>query len=253
LPKRDLNPPASQLLRLNQAIAQSGLGSRRQANELVLSGRVKLNGVVATSFSTLVDPGKDRIEVDGRVISGRDFVYVLLHKPKGIITTCADEKGRSSVLDLLPRSLRHLKPAGRLDRDSQGLLLMTNDGALIQALTHPTRQVAKTYRVTVATTLSQNALRRLEAGIKLKDGLTQPARVRLIGNKPGESCFEIVIYEGKNRQIRRMCASLGLPVINLLRVAIGGLQLSGLKSGTWRHLSGQELSRLRQDLMGGSS
>ena len=219
----------------------------------MLNGRVKLNGVAATSFTTPVDPGKDRIEVDGRVIAGRDFVYVLLHKPKGIITTCADERGRSSVLDLLPRSLRHLKPAGRLDRDSEGLLLMTNDGALIQALTHPRRQVAKTYRTTVAATLSQNALRSLAAGIKLKDGLTQPAQVRLIHNKPGESCFEIVIYEGKNRQIRRMCASLGLPVINLLRVAIGGLQLSGLKSGTWRHLSGQELSRLRQDLMGGSS
>lgn len=219
----------------------------------MLSGRVKLNGKEATSFSTLVDPGKDRIEVDGRLISGRDFVYVLLHKPKGIITTCADELGRSSVLDLLPQSLRHLKPAGRLDRDSQGLLLMTNDGLLIQALTHPTRQVAKTYRATVAAMVSPQALRRLAEGIKLKDGLTQPAQVRLISNKPGESCFEIVIYEGKNRQIRRMCASLGLPVINLLRVAIGALQLSGLKSGTWRHLSGQELSRLKQDLIGGPS
>lgn len=219
----------------------------------MLAGRVKLNGKAATSFSTLVNPDKDRIEVDGKAISGRSFVYVLLHKPKGIITTCADELGRSSVLDLLPRSLRHLKPAGRLDRDSEGLLLMTNDGALIQALTHPTRHVPKTYRVTVGALASQNALRCLKEGIKLNEGMTQPAEVRLIRNKPGETCFEIVIYEGKNRQVRRMCASVGLPVINLLRVAIGGLQLSGLKSGTWRHLSGQELSRLKHDLLVGSS
>jgi 23S rRNA pseudouridine2605 synthase len=239
-------------LRLNQAIAKSGLCSRRKANDLVLAGRVTVNGQPAASFSLLVNPAKDTIKVDGRIITGHGFVYVLLHKPKGIITTCSDEKGRPSVLDLLPTSLRHLKPAGRLDRDSAGLLLLTNDGSLIQALTRPTRHVPKTYRVTIAGMPSEKALESLAAGVKLSDGMTQPAKIRLVSNKSGNACFEIVIYEGKNRQIRRMCGSLGLTVLNLLRVAIGELQLSGLKSGTWRQLSGPEISRLRHHLMPGS-
>ena len=247
-PKAESKP-----LRLNQAIAQSGLCSRRRANELVLAGRVKVNGQRAVSFSALVEPGRDLIEVDGQPVAKRDFVYVMLHKPKGIITTCSDQLARSTVLDLLPPSLQDLKPAGRLDRDSQGLLLLTNDGVLIQALTHPKSHFPKTYRVSVAGLLSPSAIKKLESGVRLSGSLTQNAKIRLISAKTGKSSFEIVIYEGKNRQIRRMCGSLGLPVINLLRVAIGGLQLSGLKSGTWRHLSGQELSRLRQDLMGGSS
>lgn len=240
------------LIRLNQAIAQSGQFSRRRANELVLAGRVKVNGKPASSFTALVDPKADRLEVDGKALSSRAFVYVLLHKPKGIITTCSDEKGRLSVLNLLPETLQHLKPAGRLDRDSQGLLLMTNDGPLIQALTHPKAHVPKTYRVTVKGLLDKAAQDSLARGVKLSDGITLPGKVRLIESKPGKSSFEIVIHEGKNRQIRRMCGSLGLPVINLLRVAIGELQLSGLKSGTWRHLSGREVSRLRHHLLPGS-
>jgi pseudouridine synthase len=246
-------PKAGQLFRLNRAIAHTGFCSRRDADALILKGRVKVNGKKVESLNALVHPNKDILEVDGRQLTNPCLAYVLLNKPKGIITSCEDEKGRRTVLDLLPPSLKHLKPAGRLDKDSQGLLLLTNDGSLIQALTHPSHHVPKTYLVTVAGQISPQNMRLLASGVSLSEGPTSPAKVRLLRSEPGSCCFEIVIHEGKNRQIRRMCGTLGMPVLNLLRVAISGLQLKGLQPGSWRHLSPDELGRLRQVLAIGQS
>jgi 23S rRNA pseudouridine2605 synthase len=220
------------------------LCSRRKADDLIRSGRVKVNGKSAPGLNTLIDPKSDRLEVDGRLIIERNYQYILLNKPKGVLSTCADEKGRKSILHLLPASLRHLKPAGRLDADSQGLMLLTNDGGLIQSLIHPSKHVPKTYEVTVPGLISNASLKSLAQGIEL-DGTTIKAEpVRLVRRSPTNSCFQITVYSGKNRQVRRMCGALGLPVLNLLRVGIGELQLSGLESGAWRFLSCQEVTRL---------
>jgi len=239
---------ADKLVRLNRAIAACGLCSRRAADQLIASGKVKVNGKPAADFHLLVNLEKDHLSVSGKVIAVRSYDYILLHKPIGIVSTCQDEHGRKNILGLLPVKLRHLKPAGRLDYDSSGLIFLTNDGALINKLTHPTHEVEKTYRVAVSGKVSQNALEQLASGISLKEAKTRPAKVCLIKNTPHQSLIEIAIKEGKNRQIRRMCAQLGLPVLRLVRTAIGKLQLEGLPSGEWRHLTKSELTGLRKAL-----
>jgi len=236
---------SAQLFRLNRAIAHTGLCSRRSADELILQGRVKVNGKKVDSLSRLIDLHTDVLEVDGRKLTGRKYDYVLLNKPKGVVTTCSDQKDRPSVLEFLPPALRHLKPAGRLDKDSQGLLILSNDGKFIQALTHPKGHVSKTYRVKVAGPLDEKILATLSDGIRLSHGVTSPAKVRVVSVKPGSFCLEIILSEGKNRQLRRMCGSLGLRVTNLIRVAIGELQLRGLPPGAWRRLSNAEVNRFR--------
>lgn len=230
---------------MNRAIATSGFCSRRQADQLIAEGQVKVNGQLATDFSQTVNLKSDRILVAGKAIYSRKLEYVMLHKPKGIITSCEDEKNRSCVPNILPKYLRHLKPVGRLDYDSEGLLLMTNDGPLIYALTHPSKEVFKTYEVQVEPQLEPSILDNLAKGIKLSDGLTQPARVKLLKQDGRTSYFRISIREGKNRQIRRMCSHFGLKVIKLIRVAIGELQLNELKLGAWRYLSEEEVQQLR--------
>jgi 23S rRNA pseudouridine2605 synthase len=168
----------------------------------------------------------------------------MLHKPKGVISSCEDEKRRSCVLNVLPKFLNHLKPVGRLDYDSEGLLLMTNDGPLIYALTHPSKEIFKTYDVLVEGPLKNSILQNLAQGVKLSDGLTQPAKVKLLSPEGELSRFRISIREGKNRQIRRMCSHFGLKVVKLSRVAMGELQLNELKLGAWRYLSPEEIQRL---------
>jgi 23S rRNA pseudouridine2605 synthase len=231
--------------RLNKAVAAAGIVSRRDADELIKAGKVSVNGAIVTNLATVVTPGKDLIQVEGKTAHSKKKTYVALYKPKGVITSCEDEKNRKCVLDLLPPELKHLKPVGRLDRDSAGLLIMTNDGELAYALTHPSQEVTKTYIVTTSGSLTAQNVQHLSRGIHLSDGLTRPAKVRILTSGPKQSTFEIVIREGRNRQIRRMCSQLGLPVVRLLRVAIGGLQLKGLKPGTWRLLSNAEITELQ--------
>ncbi len=243
---------ANNKVRLNKAIADCGLCSRRAADKLISEGKVKVNGRIVVDFSVLVDPKSDRLVVAGKKISAVEHQYVILHKPKSIVSTCQDEFRRKNILDLLPRDLRHLKPAGRLDYDSSGLLLLTNDGALINKLTHPTHGVEKTYQVTVAGKLTAQAMDQLKSGMDLKEAKTKSAQVRLIKDDERQSIIEIAIKEGKNRQIRRMCAQLGLPVVALVRTAVSKLQLGGLAEGKWRHLTKEELIRLQKEIKAGS-
>lgn len=236
------------MLRLNKAIAISGLCSRRAADDLIASGRVKVNGKIVTDFNCLVDPYHDRVDVSGQKLSSRAHEYIVLNKPKGIVSTCQDEHGRKKIIDFLPDKLRHLKPAGRLDYDSSGLIFLTNDGELINRLTHPTSKVEKTYRVSVSGKITDELIEELSTGIDLAEAKTKPAKVRFIKSDARSSTIEIKLTEGRNRQLRRMLAQLGLPVLQLVRTGISTLQLGSLPIGKWRHISRSELFHLRKDL-----
>jgi pseudouridine synthase len=238
----------TQLYRLNRALALCGLASRRKADDYIRGGLVRLNGKVVTDFSVLVDLNSDRLEVDGEALTKQPFEYIVLHKPRRVVVTTQDERGRTAVLDLLPQNLRHLKPVGRLDSDSEGLLLITNDGALAKLLTHPSHQVPKLYVVTVEGRISDQHLMDLADGVQLSEGQTKPCFVRKISANADISVFEIELREGRNRQIRRMCAKVGYSVIRLVRVAIGGLQLRELGPGKWRRLSNDEVLQLKRSL-----
>jgi pseudouridine synthase len=233
--------------RLNKAVASTGYCSRRHADELIREGRVKVNGQKITDFSYCVDFSKDSLTVDDQPIAKKQFDYLILNKPRGVVTTCDDEFGRENVLELLPEQFSHLKPVGRLDLESEGLLILTNDGELAQKLTHPSKHVLKNYEVTISGKISDVSLDSFRQGMELSDGPTQPAKVRLLERNRDLSRFQIAIAEGRNRQIRRMCAQIGHPIIRLIRVAIGGLQLKGLESGQWRHLTQAELNAFFQD------
>ena len=250
LPRPGQNPAKNEahLYRLNRALALCGLASRRKADDYIRGGQVKLNGQVVTDLSVLVDLNSDRLVVKGEALAKQPFEYIVLHKPRRVVVTTADERGRTCVLDLLPQNLRHLKPVGRLDSDSEGLLFITNDGALAKLLTHPSHQVPKLYVVTVEGRISDQHLLALGSGVQLSEGRTKPCVVRKISANADSSVFEIELCEGRNRQIRRMCAKVGYSVIRLVRVAIGGLQLRELGPGTWRHLSNEEVAQLKHSL-----
>lgn len=231
-------------MRLNQAIAQTGLCSRRKADELISAGKVRVNGITCTDFSRDVDPDKDFLEADGKQLSFKAYAYVALNKPVGIVTTMSDEQGRESVIDLLPKKLRHLKPVGRLDMYSEGLLILTNDGEFALRLTHPRHHLPKFYRIRVRGSITEKHLNMLAKGIQLEDGKTLPAKVRLLDRNKSYSEVEITIVEGRNRQLRRMFAYLGYTVIRLVRLAIGELQLGHVAPGSWRYLTSQEVANL---------
>ena len=235
-------------LRLNRAIAACGLCSRRAADQLIAGGKVKVNGKTVTDFSFLVHLDNDKLTVAGKKAFYRPNEYVLLHKPINVVSTCKDEHKRKGIISLLPPKLRHLKPAGRLDYDSSGLMLLTNDGALIQALTHPKGCIEKTYRLTVSGSLTQAALQELAEGIDLGDIKTGAAKVNLLEGNERRSIIEITITEGRNRQLRRVCALLGLPVADLSRISIDKLQLSNLLPGQWRYLTKGEIIALAKKL-----
>jgi pseudouridine synthase len=234
----------TRVFRLNQAIAKAGVCSRREADKLIAAGRVRLNGITVTDFATAVNAATDTLEIDGKQVRLKEFVNIVMYKPRGIVTTCADEYGRESVLDLLPSHLHHLRPVGRLDKESEGLLILSNDGDLTQKLTHPVHHMAKTYLVTVKGLVQHDDLKRLSKGLMLSDGPTLPAQARLIKRDGGLTTFELSIREGRNRQIRRMCAHLGYQVIRLVRVGIGELQLGQMAPGSWRYLMKGEMSKL---------
>lgn len=231
--------------RLQKVIAQAGVCSRREAEALILEGRVRVNGVVVDRLGVRVDPGRDRVEVDGKLLLLEPKAYIVLHKPKGVITSVRDPRGRRTVLDLLPRTGLRLYPVGRLDFDTSGLLLLTNDGELAFRLTHPSFGVEKVYVADVKGRITAEAIRRLERGVLLDDGLTAPAKVRLLWRGKGASRIEIAIHEGRNRQVRRMAEAVGFPVIELVRVRFGPLTLGALKPGQHRSLRPGEVRELR--------
>lgn len=228
-------------LRLNRAVASTGLMSRRQADDAISRGRVKVNGAIVKEFNFIVDPDRDKLAVDNKPLVFKKKLYVALYKPKGIVATRSDELGRKNVIDLLPQTLSHLKPVGRLDRDSEGLLILSNDGDVAYRLTHPSKTVWKKYQVTVRGIPEDYVFNDLAEGIELDDGMTLPAVISDISERGDRTFFCIAICEGRNRQIRRMCEHVGHPVIRLVRVAIGRLQLKPMGPGEWRYLSPKEI------------
>lgn len=233
--------------RLQKILANAGVASRRKCEELIREGKVAVNDIVVTELGAKADPLIDVITVSGRPIKREKKVYLLFNKPKGVITALSDPKGRSTVRDYLKGVKERVYPVGRLDYDSEGLLLLTNDGELAQKLTHPKHQVPKTYYATVERVPHGNDLERLQKGIKLKDGMTAPAEVEYHDIDPdGKSAtIAITIREGRNRQIRRMFEAIHHPVTRLKRVSFGGIMLGGLQRGKHRPLTTEEIRRLR--------
>jgi 23S rRNA pseudouridine2605 synthase len=224
-------------------LARAGFGSRRAAEELIASGRVAVDGEVA-HLGRRVDPAAERITVDGIPVSTRDdLVYYLLNKPASVVTTARDPAGRPTVTDLVPLEPR-VFPVGRLDYDTEGLLVLTNDGDLAQRLSHPRHGIEKAYVVEVDGVPSRGTLRRLREGVTLDDGPTSPAAVRMLQARRDTAALEFVIHEGRNRQVRRMCASVGHPVRRLVRTRVGPLRDRRLAPGAWRPLRQREVRAL---------
>ncbi|KAF1086484.1 Ribosomal large subunit pseudouridine synthase B [Sporotomaculum syntrophicum] len=232
--------------RLQKFMARSGVASRRGSEELIAQGKVRVNGkqVIVPGFK--IDPLRDRVEVDGRPVRKPEKkVYILLFKPAGYVSTVTDPQGRRKVIDLLSGIKQRVYPVGRLDYDSEGLLLLTNDGALTYALTHPRHEIPKTYQVRVQGVPDKNRLEELAKGVVLKDGPTAPAKVRMLKNLGDDTALlEITVHEGKNRQVRRMCEHIGHQVLSLRRISIGPLKIGDLQRGRYRHLTNREVKML---------
>ncbi|MFJ5715684.1 23S rRNA pseudouridine(2605) synthase RluB [Neobacillus sp. NPDC093127] len=232
--------------RLQKVIAQAGIASRRKAEELIKDGRVKVNGKVVKELGVKVT-SSDKIEVNEIQIEKEEPVYFLLYKPKGVISSVSDDKGRKVVTDFFSNYQERIFPVGRLDYDTSGLLLLTNDGEFANLLTHPSNEVEKLYVAKVKGIPLRENLRKLEKGIRLEDGKTAPAKVKMLsGDKKKQSAIvEISIHEGRNRQVRRMFEAIGHEVVKLKRERYGFLTLNGLKAGEARELTPHEVKQLR--------
>lgn len=237
--------------RLQKVLAQAGVASRRSCEELITQGRVRVNGKVVQELGTKVNPVEDSIEVDGRPIRREEKAYVLLYKPTGVITSLHDPQGRRVVTDLLTGVNQRVYPVGRLDYDTSGLLLLTNDGELANRLAHPSYEIDKVYRAWVKGVPAAAKIRQLAAGIMLEDGMTAPGEARLLetDHTKQRALIELTIHEGRNRQVRRMCEAIGHPVIALERIRVGFLTLDGVKPGKYRHLTADEVTRLKKELV----
>ena len=230
-------------MRLNAYLARAGIASRRGSDDLIKQGRVKINDEPG-QLNTYVHPG-DRVEVDGQPVAPQQLTYVLLNKPTGTVTTASDPQGRPTVVQFVDEVPERIVPVGRLDADTTGALLLTNDGALAHRLAHPRYGVEKVYEAEVDGHPSAEAIRRLEAGIELDDGVTAPAQARVL--QP--SRIELTLHEGRKHQVKRMCLAIGHPVRRLHRARYAGLTLEGLQPGQWRELEPSEVKRLRTLLL----
>jgi pseudouridine synthase len=246
--------PDSGEQRLDRFLARRGCASRRKVEDLIAERRVKVNGSLAEAPGQRIDPEHDVILVDGKPLRRRpDLVYLLVYKPKGVITGRADPDGRPSVLDLVPRMRVRLEPVGRLDFNTEGALLLTNDGDLAHRLTHPSTQVPRKYHVKVWKAPTEKTLERLLAGVRLEDGMTGPCKARVIKvTETGNTWIEITVNEGRNRLVRRIFETLGHPVAKLRRVSFATISIRGLDRGAWRALTHQEIRRL-EDIAAGRS
>lgn len=232
--------------RIQKILARAGIASRRHSEELIRAGRVRVNGQVVDQLGATADPETDAIEVDGRpVVVASVRAYYLLHKPRGYLSTCYDPQGRKTVLELVPYA-PGLHPVGRLDRDTSGLLILTNDGAFTEALTHPRHGIAKTYVAEVKGRPGAPAIERLRTGVKLEGGVTLPARIEIIERHKDTTILAVTIREGRNRQVRRMMEAVGHPVVRLERVAIGDMSAGDLAPGKFRPLTDDEVAALRR-------
>lgn len=235
--------------RLQKILAQAGVASRRKCEELILAGAVEVNGEKVTTLGTKADANVDAITVNGKPIRSEKKIYVMLNKPKGVITSAKDPQGRKVVSDFLPGIKERVYPVGRLDYDTEGLLLLTNDGEFANLLTHPKHHVPKTYYATVKGVPHGSALEKLQQGIMLEDGMTAPANIEYqdVNMEANEATISITIHEGRNRQVRRMFDAIGHKVIKLKRVRFGGIVLEGLPRGKFRHLTEYEIKDLLQE------
>lgn len=234
--------------RIQKVLADQGICSRREAERLIAAGKVKVNGHPVT-LGDKMDPDYDKVMIDGqtqRIVRKRQYTYIMLHKPRGYLTTRSDDRGRKTVMDLVSDVPAMLRPVGRLDKDSEGLLLLTNDGDLAARLTHPSHEVDKTYLARVTGQLSEEEIHRLRAGVVLDDGFrTSPAKVNVIRVETFASAVLITIHEGHNRQVRRMMEAVGHKVLLLRRVRFGPIDLRGLARGEWRDLTDAEVRALK--------
>ncbi len=232
-------------IRLQKFIAQCGIASRRKAEELILGGHVKVNGKTAILGDKVLST--DKVFVRGKRIvvpKGGNYRYIMLNKPRGFITTMNDERGRKCVAQLVENVGERVYPIGRLDKDSEGMLVFTNDGDFANKVMHPKNNVYKIYRVTVRPSIDEDQLVKLETGVELDGRKTAPAYVRVIHKEQGRVVLEMILHEGKNREIRRMCEAVGLEVARLKRTQIGGVKMGMLKQGDWRDLTEQEVKKL---------
>ena len=233
-------------VRLQKFLSNSGVTSRRKAEELILNGEIKVNGKIVKELGTKIIPNKDKVTYNGRVIKEKkDNVYILLNKPIGYVTTLKDQFDRSSVLDLVKVNER-IVPVGRLDMYTSGALILTNDGDFVYKVTHPKHEIEKTYTVTLTKIVTKNEVQKLKEGIKIDDYITKPAKVKIlkIDKEKNQSRLEITIHEGKNRQVRKMCEAIGKKVLSLHRSKIGNINVKSLKLGEWRYLKSSEVESL---------
>jgi len=229
---------------LERVLSKAGLGSRVDARRWIHDGRVKVNGAIVRNPDHWVDLKRDRVRVDGKPLVARDRVYVLLYKPTGYLTTYKDPQGRPTVYDLVADVGTFLSPVGRLDLDTSGLLLMTNDNRFAERVTNPDSHVPKTYLVKASVVLTDAQLQQLRQGIELTDGPTRPAEVKRLRDSAKYTHFELTLTEGRNRQVRRMVEALGAQVLKLVRVRIGAIAIGTLPIGKWRHLTAAEIKAL---------
>lgn len=238
--------------RLQKVIAAAGRASRRQAEKLIAAGLVRVNGRLVTQLGTRVDPDRDRVEVDGRELHGSSrVIYLVMNKPRSVLTAASDPRGRTTVMDLLGEAGKPWGPdrvfhVGRLDYHSEGLLILTNDGGLSQALTHPANRVPRTYECRVSGRPDRRDMKRMEQGVQLEDGVVEMLDVRVLRSNPRSTWLEITLAEGRNRVVRRLFDALGHRVGRLRRVSFGGVQLGDLPIGAVRELSAAELDSLRR-------
>ncbi len=237
-----------QEIRLQKYLSDCGVLSRRAAEKAILAQEITVNDVCAT-LGQKINPATDKVKYQGRLIKkprSQRYTYLMLHKPKGYVTTMSDEKGRKCVAELVADADARVYPVGRLDMDSEGILLFTNDGELANALTHPSHHIAKEYHVRVSPRITRPQLRALGESMEIDGYQIQPVQTTLLSQAEESSLLRMVLYEGRNRQIRKMCEQVELQVLRLKRVAIGDLELEGLKKGAWRYLTYEEMQYLKQ-------
>jgi 23S rRNA pseudouridine2605 synthase len=232
--------------RLQKVVARAGIASRRAAEELILKGRVRVNGATVVTLGTKVDPRADRVEVDGRRLVAEAPLYLLLHKPRGVVSTVHDPEGRPTVRELVKAVSERVFPVGRLDFHTSGALLLTNDGEFCDALIHPKRDVPKTYVVKVQGQMKEADRLRWEEGVTVDGEKTRAAEVFVLRHETGKTWVEVTLYEGRNQQIRKMGEATGFPVMRLARTAFAGITTDGLRPGEYRSLSREELAEVRE-------
>ncbi|MBU0664200.1 MAG: rRNA pseudouridine synthase [Proteobacteria bacterium] len=235
----------SETVRLQKYLAGCGIASRRKAEEIIAQGRVTVDGEIVAAMGSQIDPSSQEIRLDGKLVTPHnDFLYILLNKPQGYVTTMSDPQGRPIVTSLLHGINVRLFPVGRLDLDTEGALILTNDGELAQKIQHPSYEVTKTYEARVLGRPAEKMLQKLEHGILLEGKQTAPAKIMIIARETGTSSIRITIHEGRKRQVRKMFQAIGHPVVHLKRIAYGNLFLQGLSTGKYRILSPEDLKKI---------